>query len=185
MHQPSPQRLDQYGVGSYHPGASFGKQLLWFYLGSPLVQTSLLPFSSFKVWLLRCFGATIGHGVRLKPGVKIKFPWKITIGHHCWIGENTWFDNIAPITIGDQVCVSQGVYLCTGNHDWSDLTFSLKSAPITLGTGSWLGAKSVVGPGVIVEPGAILTLGSVAVKPLAAMTIYAGNPALPLKPRPA
>jgi putative colanic acid biosynthesis acetyltransferase WcaF len=38
-------RLDQYTITAYTPGASLAKQLLWFYIGSPLVQTSLLPFS--------------------------------------------------------------------------------------------------------------------------------------------
>lgn len=175
--------LDQYTIGEYTPGAPIWKQLLWFFIGDPLVRTRLLPISSLKVWILRSFGAAIGQGVRIKPGVQIKFPWRLTIGDHCWIGENAWFDNLAPIVLGDHVCVSQSVYFCTGNHDWTELTFDLRVAPITVGSGSWLAARSTIAPGIEIGEGAVLSLGSVAVKSLAPWTIYAGNPAVAVKPR--
>ena len=179
-----PVSLKQYALpASYSPGVALWMQLLWYYLGSPLVKSELVPFSTFKVWLLRAFGASVGTGVRIKPGIRIKFPWKLTIGDDCWIGENAWIDNVGAITIGDNVCISQGVYLCTGNHDWSLPTFDLRVGEIKVQSGSWLGAKSVVGPGVTVGKGAILTLGSVATRSLDPMTIYAGNPAQAIKPR--
>ncbi|WP_083993574.1 WcaF family extracellular polysaccharide biosynthesis acetyltransferase [Picosynechococcus sp. PCC 8807] len=175
--------LDRYTTGNYTPGASFLRQLLWFFIGDPVVRTRLIPLSSFKVWVLRRFGATIGQGVRLKPGVRVKFPWRLTIGDHCWIGENTWFDNLAPITLADHVCISQDVYLCTGNHDWSDPTFKLITRAIHIERGSWLGARSSIAPGVTIGEGAVLCLGSVALRSLDPMTIYGGNPAIALKPR--
>lgn len=176
--------LDQYTLpADYSPGVSLWKQILWFFIGHPLVKTSLIPVSSAKIWLLKLFGAAIGDGVRIKPGVRIKFPWKLTIGDHSWIGENAWIDNVGPITIGDNVCLSQGVYLCTGNHDWSLSTFDLRVGEIHIQSGSWLGANSTVGPGITVGEGAILTLGSVATRSLTPMTIYAGNPAQAIKSR--
>lgn len=175
--------LDQYRTGSYTPGASGFKQLLWFYLGDFLVQTPLLPFSGIKVAILRGFGAQIGRGVRIKPHVKIKFPWRLTVGHHTWLGEGLWIDNLAPVVIEDQVCLSQGVYLCTGNHDWSQPTFDLRVSPIHIKKSSWIAAKAVIGPGVTIGEGAILALGSVASQSLKPWTIYGGNPAQALKPR--
>jgi putative colanic acid biosynthesis acetyltransferase WcaF len=175
--------LDQYTVGSYTPGAPLLQQLLWFFIGSPLVESTLVPSSRFKVFLLRCFGATIGPGVYVKPGVKIKFPWRLTIGKNCWIGEKSWLDNVAPIILEDNVCLSQGVYLCTGNHDWTHPQFNLTPAPIHIESGSWIAAKAMVGPGVVVGQGAVLCLGSVANTALEPMTIYAGNPSVPLKKR--
>lgn len=88
-------RLDQYTVGTYTPGAPYWKQLLWYFIGSPLVESYWLPMSSLKVWILRSFGATIGQQVRIKPGVKVKFPWRLSIGDFAWIGENAWIDNLA------------------------------------------------------------------------------------------
>jgi putative colanic acid biosynthesis acetyltransferase WcaF len=176
-------RLDHYTPTSYTPGASLLKQLLWFYLGAPLVQTHLVPLSAPKVALLRLFGATIGQGVRIKPGVKVKFPWRLTVGDHTWLGENLWIDNLAPVTIGDHVCLSQGVYLCTGNHDWSQPTFDLRLGEIHIESSSWVAAKAVVGPGVTIGEGALLSLGSVTTQSLKPWTIYSGNPAQAVKSR--
>ncbi|MBW4538620.1 MAG: WcaF family extracellular polysaccharide biosynthesis acetyltransferase [Myxacorys chilensis ATA2-1-KO14] len=176
-------RLDQYTIGDYTPGASIWKQLLWFFIGDQFVRSRLIPISALKVWVLRSFGASIGQGVRIKPEVKVKFPWRLSIGNHCWIGEGVWFDNVAPITLEDHVCVSQGVYFCTGNHDWSDPQFALKPSSIYLEAGSWIAAKAVVAPGVKIGSGAILCLGGVAMRSLDPMMIYSGNPAIAIKKR--
>jgi putative colanic acid biosynthesis acetyltransferase WcaF len=176
-------QLNQYTTGSYTPGASLWKQLLWFFIGDRWVRSRLIPVSALKVWILRSFGANIGKGVYIKPGVRVKFPWRLSIGNHCWIGEDAWLDNIAPITIGDHVCISQSVYLCTGNHDWSHPYFTLKPGTIEIHSESWIAARAVVGPGVTIGQGAVLCLGSVAVRSLKPMMIYAGNPAEPCKSR--
>ena len=176
-------QLNQYTLGSYTPGAPYWKQTLWYFVGSPLVQSYYLPFSGLKVWILRKFGAQIGQGVRIKPGVRIKFPWRLAIGDFVWIGEEVWIDNLAEVTIESHVCLSQAVYLCTGNHDWTHPNFQLSVSPIHIESGSWLAARSVIGPGVRVGQGAVLGLGSVAGRSLEPMMIYAGNPAQPIKPR--
>ncbi|MBE9179533.1 colanic acid biosynthesis acetyltransferase WcaF [Oculatella sp. LEGE 06141] len=175
--------LDRYTTGSYTPGAPYWKQLLWYFIGSPLVQSYWLPMSGLKVWLLQQFGAAIGQGVRIKTGVRVKFPWRLTLGDFVWIGEDAWIDNLAQVTIESHVCISQGVYLCTGNHNWSEPDFRLITAPIHIQAGSWIAAKAVIGPGVTVGQGAVLTLGGVTVRSLEPMTIYAGNPAQAIKPR--
>ncbi|WP_448562384.1 WcaF family extracellular polysaccharide biosynthesis acetyltransferase [Trichothermofontia sp.] len=175
--------LDRYQMGNYTPGAPLWQQLGWYLIGTRLVESRLIPWSCFKVWILRRFGATIGQNVRIKPGVRIKFPWRLTIGDYVWIGEGAWLDNLAPITLADHVCLSQGVYLCTGNHDWSDPGFALQTAPICIETGAWIAAKAIVGPGVTVGRGAVLALGSLTSRSLNPMTIYAGNPARPIKVR--
>jgi putative colanic acid biosynthesis acetyltransferase WcaF len=175
--------LDRYTLGSYTPGVAFWKQLLWYYLGDPLFRSRWLPFSAFKVLILRCFGAQIGQRVRIKPGVRVKFPWRLSIGDFVWIGENVWLDNLASIKIESHVCLSQDVYLCTGNHDWSDPDFKLITASIHIEQSSWIAARASVCPGVTVGRGVVLSFGSVATKSLEPMTIYAGNPAQPIKQR--
>lgn len=176
-------RLDNYTLGSYTPGAALWQQLLWYFVGEPLFRTYWLPFSGLKVLILRSFGAEIGQHVRIKPGVKIKFPWRLSVGDYVWIGENAWLDNLASIKIASHVCISQEVYLCTGNHDWNHPDFQLITAPIAIEQGSWIAARAVIGPGVTIGKGAVLGLGSVTGRSLQPMTIYAGNPAEPLKQR--
>lgn len=158
-------------------GVPFLKVLLWYFLGSPLFRSGCLPFSGVKTACLRLFGATLGKCVVIKPGVRVKYPWKLEIGDHSWIGEDAWIDNLDWVRIGKNVCISQGVYLCTGSHDWSDPAFGLKTAPIKIEDQCWLAAKCIVSPGVTVGQGAVLALGSVATKSLDPIKVYSGNPA--------
>jgi putative colanic acid biosynthesis acetyltransferase WcaF len=176
-------KLDRYTVSSYTPGVSLWQQILWYYMGAPMFGSRWVPISGIKCLILRVFGAKLGQGIRIKPGVTIKFPWRLVIGDHVWIGENCWIDNVAVVTIESHVCISQDVYLCTGNHDWTDPTFKLLDQPIYLEEGCWIAARAVVGPGVSVGRGAVLGLGAVAGRSLEPMTIYAGNPAQSVKQR--
>jgi putative colanic acid biosynthesis acetyltransferase WcaF len=140
-------------------------------------EHSLAIWNGLKRFWLRVFGAQLGGGVVIKPHVKIKYPWKLTVGNHCWIGERVWIDNLDQVTLEDHVCISQGALLQCGNHNYKTSTFDLMIAPITLKEGSWVGAGSCVAPGVTVGSHAILTIGSVATKDLEPYKIYTGNPA--------
>ncbi len=133
--------LSKFDNSWYSPGRSRLVQAAWFFFGLPLLSCRIIPFSSFRRLLLRLFGARVGAGAVLKPGVRVKYPWLLAVGSHAWIGEDCWIDNLAKVEIGSNACVSQGAYLCTGNHDWSDPRFGLIVKPITLGDGSWVGAR--------------------------------------------
>lgn len=174
--------LNRYTVGSFNRGRSAIVEASWYILQIFFVS-SRLPGSSHRKFLLRLFGATIGAGTTFKPGIRIKFPWRLTIGNHSWIGEDVWIDNLASVTIGDHVCISQGTYLCTGSHDWSKERFDLLTQTIKVDDGAWLAARTNIGPGVVVHKGAVLTLGSSAYSDLAAWTIYTGVPAQPVRHR--
>jgi putative colanic acid biosynthesis acetyltransferase WcaF len=170
------------------PGHNKGRGILtrvtWHVLNALFIQSAVNPFSGMKVALLKAFGATIGRDVLLKPGINVKHPWFLTIGDHCWIGENAWFDNtFAPITIGANVVISQGVYLCTGNHDWTDPSFGLIEKPLTIEDGAWLGAQSRVLPGAYIAENVVIGGGSVISKPTEPNMVYVGNPAAAVKKR--
>lgn len=169
--------LSKYSTGSFQRGASALKELLWIVISLVFFRLCPLSFSSFKCFLLRCFGSRIGCGVVIKPGVKITFPWKLEIGDHVWLGEECWLLNLAPITIGSHVCISQRAFLCTGNHNFKSPTFDLIVQPIVVQNGAWIGAASFVGPGVTFGTNAVLTAGSIISKNLDPSGIYRGNPA--------
>jgi putative colanic acid biosynthesis acetyltransferase WcaF len=130
-----------------------------------------------KAYILRLFGASIGRSLVIKPGVHIKYPWRLSIGDYVWLGERAWIDNLADVKIGDNVCLSQGVYICTGNHDWSDPHMGLITKPVTIGAGAWIAAFAKVGPGVRIGQDAVIGLGSVLVDDAESAGIYFGNPA--------
>lgn len=174
--------LSKYNNDWYQPGGSVLKKTCWYVLHAIFIH-SAFPFSSFKVFLLRLFGASIGTSVTIKPNVTIKYPWHLTIGNHVWIGEQVWIDNLSRVTIKNNCCVSQGAMLLCGNHDYSKTSFDLIIKDITLEEGVWIGAKSIVCPGVSIGSHSVLTVNSVATSNLEPWGIYQGNPAVKIKER--
>lgn len=176
-------QLDRYDNSWYKPGGSLVKRALWMLFGQHVFASTWLPGSSMRVRVLRAFGARVGKGVVIKPSVTVKYPWHLEIADYTWIGEGVWIDNLTTVRIGSNACVSQGAYLCTGNHDWSDPGFGLMIAPIQICEGAWAGAKSVLTPGAVLGKYAIASAGSVIVGNVPDFHIYAGNPAKYVKTR--
>lgn len=174
--------LNSYNNSWYKPGNKI-KRVAWYWVNEVVLKNTLLPFSKLRVMVLRCFGAKIGVGVTIKPGVNIKYPWLIEVGNYCWIGENVWIDNLSNVSIADNVCISQGAMLLCGNHNYKKNTFDLITKPIILEDGVWVGAKSTVCPGVTLKSHSVLSVGSVANRDLDPYSIYKGNPAVKIKER--
>ena len=97
-----------------------------------------------RVSILRAFGAQIGRGVNIRHRVRIHWPWKLSVGDNTWIGEDSWILNLEPVTIGSDVCISQGVLLCTGSHDRRSRTFEFDNAPIVVEDGAWVAVRATV-----------------------------------------
>lgn len=170
-------QLARYDNAWYQPGRSNAWRALWLFLGLPLFRCSLLPSSTLRVAILRFFGSKVGCGVVIHSDVVVKYPWHLVIGDHCWIGEGVWIDNLTSVRLGKNVCLSQGVYLCTGNHDWSDPAFGLRVEPIQLFDGAWAAARSTLLPGAVLSEGAIAAAGCVLAGTVPPFEIFAGNPA--------
>ena len=113
----------------------------------------------------------------------IKYPWFLIIGNHVWIGENVWIDNLTTVSLGNNVCISQGAMLLTGNHNYTKPTFDLIIGEITLEDGVWLGSQSVVCPGITCHSHSVLAVNSTATKNMDAYSIYQGNPAIKVRDR--
>lgn len=170
-------RLDRFDstVGLVR-GKSACFEALW-YLTKCVFFLSPLPWpAKWKCALLRGFGATVGEGVNIKPRVNIHFPWKLELGDHVWLGEEVFILNFEQVKIGAHSCVSQRAFLCGGNHDFRDVTFSFRNGPITIEDGVWIGSQVFVGPKVVVGSNAVVTAGSIVTKSLTGNRIYSGNP---------
>ncbi|WP_432713824.1 WcaF family extracellular polysaccharide biosynthesis acetyltransferase [Pedobacter sp.] len=174
--------LSTFTNGSYNPGKRW-RIISWYFINY-FVFNSALPWPyQWKLRILHSFGAQVGKGLVIKTKVRIKYPWHLTIGDHCWIGESVWIDNLSKVTIGNNVCISQGAMLLTGNHDYSQPNFAFRLGNIEIEDGVWIGAKSIVCPGVSCKTHAVLTVNSVATKNLDRWSIYAGNPARKIRDR--
>jgi putative colanic acid biosynthesis acetyltransferase WcaF len=166
----------------YQPGRSLFIRGLWYFVNF-LFFRSFNPFYGSKRVLLRLFGASVGKGVIIKPHVSVKYPWRLRIGNHVWIGEGVWIDNLGNVELKDNVCISQGAMLLCGNHNYKKSSFDLIVEDITIEEGAWVGAKAIVCPGIKMGAHSLLTVGSIAVSDLEENWIYQGNPAQKLRLR--
>ena len=165
----------------YHPGPKW-KIALWYLINIVFIQ-SRQPFSGLRLFWLKFFGANISGKVVIRPGVRVKYPWKLHISGPVWIGEDVWIDNLDTVRVDAHCCISQGAMLLCGNHNYKTPHFDLITGPIILEEGVWIGAKAVVCPGTVCRTHSILSVGSVVSAEMLAFTIYRGNPAVPVRNR--
>lgn len=168
--------------GDFNSGASLFKISCWYLISVLLFQSGIIPFSTMLVGLLRLFGARIGKDVRIKPGIFIRYPWKLIVGDHCWLAD-CYIDNLDFVNLGNHVCISQQAMLITGNHDYDSPHFKLCCQPIVVEEGVWVCARAVVCPGTTLFSHAILCAGAVAQTNLHSYSIYQGNPAICIRKR--
>lgn len=176
-------QIKKYDNSWFDPGRPVLTRILWYFVNIAFFKNAWMPVSALKIILLRWFGAKVGRGVNIKPNVNIKYPWLLTVGDYCWIGEGVWIDNLTWVRMGDNVCLSQGAMLLTGNHDYKKHTFDLVIGEIFLEDGVWIGAKALVCPNVVCKSHSVLAAGSVTSKDLDPYQIYQGNPAVAVRTR--
>lgn len=175
--------LSRFNNSGFPKGRGPIMRTLWYFTNALFFINPLFPFRRPKPVLLRLFGAKVGKGVVIHPGVNIKFPWKLVVGDHVWIGQRAWLDNLDQLTIESHVVISQGAKLILGSHDYKKLDYPTLSGPVLLEEGSWVGAGAMVLGGATLRTHAILTAGSVTGKTLRPYTINRGNPAVFVRAR--
>lgn len=112
--------------------------------------------SSLRNRVLRAFGAEIGRGVVFRPRTRVKFPWKLHIGDHCWIGEGVWFHNQDHVYVGHDAVISQDTFITTGSHAHRR-DMGLITRPVTIGDGAWVTSRCVVLGGAHIGRNALIT----------------------------
>ena len=60
--------------------------------------------------------------------------------------------------------MSQGVYFCTGNHNFKVDTFDLIAEKILINSNSWIGAMAKVGLSVTIEKETFVKFGEIVTK---------------------
>ena len=176
-------RLETFQNAWYSPGRGAAARALWTAVNGLFFLTWFPWPPGLKGALLRAFGARIGVGVVIKPRVNVKFPWNLEVGAHSWIGEGVWIDSLARVTIGESACLSQGVMIETGNHDWSKPTFDLIVKEVVVEDGAWAAVKALLLPGARLASHAVLGAGSVLSGDTEPYGVYVGVPARKVKDR--
>jgi putative colanic acid biosynthesis acetyltransferase WcaF len=159
------------------------RRLNWNICWALLYRTSPRPLHSWRSFLLRLFGATMGTNCHFYPRSKVWAPWNLICADQVTAGDGAEIYNPAPVTLGSHAILSQDAYVCAATHDYDDPAFPLIAYAMNIGAYAWVCARASVAPGVNVGEGAVLGLGSVATRSLDAWTVYAGVPAVKVKDR--
>ena len=177
------QRLEDYSVPAGFRGRSAVFVQLWWLVQATLFGLSPQFMYGWRNWLLRRFGAKIGRHTIIRASVKVTYPWKLTVGERCQIGDDVTLYTLGEIVIGDCAVVSQRSYLCAGAHDYLSPTFDLFQQPIVVEDEVWLATDVFVGPGVRIGRGAVVGVRSTVLKDVAPATVNLGTPAREVGPR--
>lgn len=147
-----------------------------------LVVNPLVLSSTVRRFALRLFGAHVGRGVLIRSGVRVKYPWKLSIGDWSWIGEGVWIDNHGYVQVGSHCVLSQEVFITTGSHEYKS-TMGLLVDDVSIDDGAWLTTRVIVCKGVRVGRNAMVTPGSVVTRDIPPDSIFGGNPPSFIKDR--
>jgi len=158
-------------------------RVLW--LACQFIYWPIFPkmFSPVRIFVARLFGAEIGKGCLISKGVKIWMPWHLKMGDYASLGVNVEVYNFAKVTIGSHSCVSQYSYLCSASHDYTNPIHPLIYKNIHIEDQCWIAAGAFIGPGVTINSGCVIGARAVVTKNTDAWFVYAGNPAVKIKPR--
>ena len=140
-------------------------------------------FNSWRLFLLKLFGAKISGSPFVYPSSKIFAPWLLSIGNKSCLGPYSEIYNLGPVVISERVTVSQYSYICNGTHDLSLNNLPLLIGKIVINDDVFIGAKSMILPGLYIGKYSVIGAGSVVTKDVEPWTVVGGNPAKFIKKR--
>lgn len=179
------QSLDLFSLPKDFRGRSALYVQLWWFVQATLFGMSPQFAYKWRNFLLRCFGASVGDSVIIRPSVRITYPWKVTIKDNAWIGDCVDLYSLGEITIGKNAVVSQKSYLCTGSHDYKSESFDIYAKPIVIEDEVWVATDVFIAPGVTIGQGAVVGSRSSVYHDMPAGMICVGSPAKPMRQRKA
>lgn len=150
---------------------------LWWILQSTLFGMSPQFMYSWRRMLLIIFGAKIGRNVLIRSSVRVTYPWKLTIGDNCWIGDDVCLYSLSSIKIGSNVVISQKSYICSATHDYSLPSFDMVGKPVNIEDEVWIATDVFVAPGVTINHGSLVGARSSVYGNIPSEKIFVGNPA--------
>ncbi len=134
----------------------------------------------------------MGKDVIFHNDVFILMGTNIELGDGVFVNRGVTLDDRGPIVVGDYTMISAGAILTTHGHELDDFSVPLPycgrtMAPITIGSNTVIGFRSVIMPGVTIGDRAVIAANSVVTKDVPDRWVVGGVPATKIKelvPRP-
>lgn len=142
------------------------------------IASSVLVPSVARWLLLRSLGMIIRRS-HVSPRCFFSSP-RVSIGEGVFVNYGCFFDASDWITVESAVSIGMGCKFITSTHEVGSLdrrAGRAVKAPITIGTGAWIGANVTVLPGVTIGAGAIVAAGAVVARSVPGNSLVAGVPA--------
>lgn len=144
-----------------------------------LTNTFISNFPSSRVrkkWLKHC-GMHINGDIKVFEGFHIRNPKGITIENGVSIGPKVLLDGREGLHIGKSAVIAYEAIIWTLNHDYNDIHFCGKGAPVEIGEYAWICSRSIILPGIKVGKGAVVASGAIVTKDVPDWAIVGGIPA--------
>jgi maltose O-acetyltransferase len=149
--------------------------------------SGILPsytFGRLRAALLRLSRFSIGKGTIICGPVSLygrgNIYDRLTIGCEVFVNVGCFFDLNDRITLGDKVALGHQVLLLTASHEiggaWQR-SGPLRTAPVKIEEGAWIGSRATILPGVTVGAGSVVAAGAVVTKDVPPGTLVGGVPA--------
>jgi putative colanic acid biosynthesis acetyltransferase WcaF len=166
-----------------YPRRVYLLRALWGLAWATVWQVAWVRVPILRTTILRLFGSKVGGLVWMPGSVRIHLPSALVIGNGCAFGARTHLYNLGGLEVGDQVTVSQDVYVCGGTHDYTQPTNPLVRKKVVIRSYAWVAAGAFIGPGVTIGEGAVVGARAVVMKDVEPWTVVGGNPARFIKKR--
>ena len=127
-------------------------------------------------------GVVLGDYVSLYPGVAFYLDGpgaRIEIGTKTGLNRRVEIMARERITIGDDCAIGWDVQIV--DNDGHEFDGVQSNAPVTIGDGVWIGARSLIMKGVTIGDKAVIAAGSVVTRDVAAGALVGGAPARELR----
>lgn len=113
-----------------------------------------------------------------------------SIGEGSYINYGVYFDDNAPVTLGRNVAVGPNTMFVTASHTIGPSEHRIMGegdamGPITVGDGTWIGARVTVLPNVTIGKGCVIAAGAVVTRDCEDDGLYMGVPARRVRDLPA
>lgn len=136
-----------------------------------------IPSIHIRRYTYKMMGMKLDKNVRMYPGCHIRCPKGIIIENGVSIGPRVLLDGRLGLKIHENAVIACEAIIWTMNHDYNDVNFSVKGAPVEIGRNAWVCSRAIILPGITIGEGAVVAAGAVVTKDVPDFSIVGGIPA--------
>lgn len=148
-----------------------------------LTCTGYIPFHCIRNFFYRRAGVRLPKDSSLHWRARFFCPEGLSIGHHCTLGNDGFYDARSGITIGNCVNIAAEVRIYTREHDIDSPDFAETGGPVAIEDYAYIGTRVTILPGVTIGKGAVVASGAVVTKNVEPYMLVGGVPARPIRKR--